>query len=296
MNLSKRTFLVAAVASSLLVGAFSAPAAAATTGSTVTVKPLSGSWQFGDGNPADTVTLVAPATNCPAGSQYYLNALTKEGDEANVISAGTALAAPVALGADLSIPVQTGAFNNGNTQFLVGGILPAGTSDAALSAADAAKPVGTVIATAPFSIVGACVDANFAVVSSYVTPIDISAATRAPKAADWPVDTFYDVLQWRWDGRADAAAGFFAFPTTVKVNKPLIALIQVTADGSTPTGTVQIKDGSTVVATATLFHGVAAAIVPGLNPAGNHRLTAVYSGDSHVRPGTSSPVTIRVLA
>ncbi|GAA3256646.1 Ig-like domain-containing protein [Dactylosporangium siamense] len=296
MNLSKRALLTAAVASSLLVSVLSAPASAATTASTVSVKPLAGSWQFGDGNPADTVTLAAPVASCPAGSSYYINALTAQGSEATAAESGALLTDTIELGADRAIPVQAGSFTGGNTQLLVSTILPAGTSDFELSPEDAARPVGTVIATGAFSIVGACLDANLAIISSYVTPVDISASTRAPKPASWPADTFYDNLQWRWDGRATSNTGFVAFPTTVKVNKPLVALVQVTASGTTPTGTVQIKDGSTVVATATLVAGVGVALVRGLNPAGNHILTAVYSGDANVRPGTSAPVTIRVVA
>ncbi|MER7276881.1 Ig-like domain-containing protein [Dactylosporangium sp. NPDC000244] len=288
---------MAAVSSSLLLGALGAPAQAATGGSTVTVKPLSGSFQFGAGNPADTVTLAVPATNCPAGSTYYVDALSKVGDEANIVVNGAPLAPVVTLGSDLAIPVQAGTFNDGGVQNIVKGILPANTSDVGLSPEDAAKPVGTTVATGAFSIVGACADADFNLLASWVTPIDVSAATRAAQPADWPADRFYDALQWRWDGRATSGSGFFAFPTTVKVNKPLVALVQVTStNGKIPTGTIQIKDGSTVVASARLVLGVAVAIVPGLSPAGDHQLVAVYSGDANVRPGTSSAVTIHVTA
>jgi hypothetical protein len=65
--------------------------------------------------------------------------------------------------------------------------------------------------------------------------------------------------------------------------------------GGTPTGAVQFKDGSTVVATGTLDgSGVAAVAVDSL-AVGGHTLTAVYQSDDDFAVSTSSPVSQTVL-
>jgi sugar lactone lactonase YvrE len=67
------------------------------------------------------------------------------------------------------------------------------------------------------------------------------------------------------------------------------------ATKATATGTVQIYDGTTLIATLTLQSNGCAYwyISPGLN-AGTHSLTAVYSGDKNNPSGTSDPVTVTV--
>ena len=64
---------------------------------------------------------------------------------------------------------------------------------------------------------------------------------------------------------------------------------------ATPTGTVQIYDGTTLLNTLTLDGGgcIYWYISPGLT-AGSHAMTAVYSGDSNNPAGTSAPVTVTV--
>jgi sugar lactone lactonase YvrE len=67
------------------------------------------------------------------------------------------------------------------------------------------------------------------------------------------------------------------------------------ATSATATGTVQIFDGTTLLATLSVQGGGCAYwyISPGLS-AGNHQLTAVYSGDRNNPSGTSVPVTVTV--
>ena len=64
---------------------------------------------------------------------------------------------------------------------------------------------------------------------------------------------------------------------------------------ATATGTVQIFDGTTLLATLSVQGGGCAYwyISPGLS-AGSHQLTAVYSGDRNNPSGTSLPVTVTV--
>jgi len=61
-----------------------------------------------------------------------------------------------------------------------------------------------------------------------------------------------------------------------------------------PSGTVQIRDNGSTVATLTLSKGAAYYYLKGLS-AGTHQLTAFYSGDAHNAAGTSAAVSLKVL-
>ncbi len=75
---------------------------------------------------------------------------------------------------------------------------------------------------------------------------------------------------------------------------PLAATVASTTRG-VPTGTVQFLDNATVVASATLSGGSAAAVY--LSPtAGTHTITASYLGDTNFLPNTSAAVTAVVNA
>jgi hypothetical protein len=63
----------------------------------------------------------------------------------------------------------------------------------------------------------------------------------------------------------------------------------VSSTGAQPTGQVQLKNGSTVLVSATLSNGSATLTTPKL-AAGTYSLTAVYGGDSTHNPSTSSAV------
>lgn len=60
-----------------------------------------------------------------------------------------------------------------------------------------------------------------------------------------------------------------------------------------PSGTVQIRDNGSTVATLTLSKGAAYYYLKGLS-AGTHQLTALYSGDAHNAAGTSAAVALNV--
>jgi Bacterial Ig-like domain (group 3) len=85
-------------------------------------------------------------------------------------------------------------------------------------------------------------------------------------------------------------------PTTVTY--PLGTNLQVTVakiNTHTPTGSVKIVENGTTLTTLTLGGGGSAFYyLKGLS-AGNHSLTAVYSGDKNNAAGTSAPVTLKVL-
>jgi len=63
-----------------------------------------------------------------------------------------------------------------------------------------------------------------------------------------------------------------------KKGEPLSIVVTVKAKG-TPTGTVVLSNGGTVVGTASVVSGKAAFVLPGLAP-GRYAFTAVYSGDA----------------
>jgi hypothetical protein len=88
---------------------------------------------------------------------------------------------------------------------------------------------------------------------------------------------------------AKLAATVAASDASVAYGKPVSVPVQVTADGSTPTGSVAVRDGATVLATATLSTGRTSVSVPAksLEP-GSHTLTVAYAGDGDVYAGTDS--------
>jgi hypothetical protein len=65
------------------------------------------------------------------------------------------------------------------------------------------------------------------------------------------------------------------------------------ASGGGPTGTVQLKSGTSALASATLRNGAATLSASGL-PAGAHSFIASYSGDTLHQPATSAPVSVTV--
>jgi hypothetical protein len=72
--------------------------------------------------------------------------------------------------------------------------------------------------------------------------------------------------------------------------------ISVTVPGQpTPTGKVVFNDGNTSIGSASLVSGVATITTSTLST-GGHIITAVYSGDSHYNPNTSSPIIQTVIS
>jgi hypothetical protein len=78
---------------------------------------------------------------------------------------------------------------------------------------------------------------------------------------------------------------------SVAYGKAVSVSVDVTADGTTPTGSVSVRDGETVLGTADLAAGHASVAVPArsLEP-GTHTLTVAYAGDDHVAAATDSIV------
>jgi predicted extracellular nuclease len=91
-----------------------------------------------------------------------------------------------------------------------------------------------------------------------------------------------------------AEATVTADPVSMVYGKAGTVTVTVSAGDRTPTGTVQLKDGATVLGEGTLADGVAHVAIPAtaLRP-GVHDLALAYLGDDQVAPGTGS-VTVTV--
>ena len=80
-----------------------------------------------------------------------------------------------------------------------------------------------------------------------------------------------------------------AKPGTVTAGGKTDVAVEVSADGDvTPTGAVEVRDGSKVVGTGTLTDGGATIKVGPLTTVGTRTLTVAYAGDDQVQPGTGS--------
>jgi hypothetical protein len=82
-------------------------------------------------------------------------------------------------------------------------------------------------------------------------------------------------------------------PSTVGQPVTFSASVTGTLTGGVPTGTVTFKDGSNTLGTATLSNGAGAFTTSNLAH-GNHKITAVYSGDSVFNPNQSG-VLIQIV-
>jgi hypothetical protein len=158
------------------------------------------------------------------------------------------------------------------------------------------KPTGTVKFTLDGTATGSPVTIAAGVASVNVTS---SVAGTHTLAATYSGDANYAAagpLSRTFTVKAAAAA---KIPATVKLSasaNPSISCKSVVfstlvagASGATPTGTVVLKDGDKVLATASLNKGSAALAASALS-IGTHIVTATYSGDSVHASSTSTAV------
>ena len=81
-------------------------------------------------------------------------------------------------------------------------------------------------------------------------------------------------------------------PKKVKSKKPFDVSVKVASTGGTPTGTVQIYDGTKLIGTGTLSGGVVVVtITKGLRKSGKHTLTVKYGGTTAF---AASETTVKV--
>ncbi len=82
--------------------------------------------------------------------------------------------------------------------------------------------------------------------------------------------------------------------SSVVLTNPLLFTATVASTATTPTGTVSFLDGTTPLGQGTLSNGVATLSVSSLT-AGNHTITALYSGDVNYRATVSAALTETVV-
>ena len=117
---------------------------------------------------------------------------------------------------------------------------------------------------------------------SVVLPADVAAGTAKLRlvGADSGTDIIVPIAI---DG---VAATVTADDTSVAVGQDVVVPVTVTSTEGTPTGTVEIREGSTVLGTGTLSSGVANVTVDSSGLAlGEHDLTAHYLGGGTHLPG-----------
>jgi hypothetical protein len=91
-----------------------------------------------------------------------------------------------------------------------------------------------------------------------------------------------------------AAVNLTSSGSTVVLTNPLVLTATVSSTATTPTGTVSFLDGTTPLGQGTLSNGVATLSTSSLT-AGNHTISAVYSGDANFSAATSGGLAEIVL-
>ncbi|KQW43007.1 hypothetical protein ASC77_22165 [Nocardioides sp. Root1257] len=176
----------------------------------------------------------------------------------------TAADASVAYGKPLSLPVQVG------------------------SSASGVVPTGTVTVSSGTSIVGiGTLAGGTATVSVPAGSLAVGGhALTVAYAGDNLVGPAGDEIQVTV---GKAAATVSADDDAVVYGKAAAVPVQVSADGATPTGTVTLRSGTTVVGTGTLSGGRATVAIAAksLDP-GRTTLTVEYAGDDTVDGGSAT--------
>ncbi len=96
--------------------------------------------------------------------------------------------------------------------------------------------------------------------------------------------------------QASTSTTLTAAPNPAQVGQPVTltaSVLPVGADPKSLVGTVQFKDGSTSLGSATLVNGIATLTTTAL-PAGSHSIVAFYIGNSNQLPSVSSALTVTV--
>ncbi len=251
-------------------------------------------------DPATTSCLLTAGSTLAAGQSCKVGVIFKPG------AAGTRTA---------NLVFNDNTVSNSDVVSLFGvGTLPAATVTIATPLAGASYKTGTAVpfkvtvtgsSTAPTGTVTFFVDG-----AAFGSPVAIASGAASVNLTGLTIKTH--TLGATYNGDANwAVTGPVTRTTTVTAIAKAAASVQLTSaasqasactsasfkavvkdmsnGGHTPTGTVQLKEGTKVLATATLANGSASLGVTSLSP-GTHTLIAVYSGDSLHAPASSSTV------
>ncbi|GAA3256664.1 Ig-like domain-containing protein [Dactylosporangium siamense] len=287
MKLSHR-LVAASVGAVVLTGVLATPAMAAPSTGALTITPATGQFNHGDGDPTGTLQITPPAGTCPAGAEFYQDMLTEQGSE--LTGEGAGLISDGAIFRDPADPVLTvgqheARFQSGSASELTRPILPAGTSDVELNAADAAKETGALIATGDYSVVGLCFNGDGVIVAQTdIATVTLTARKREPKPATWDPRLVYAVLLWDYsfdggggEGPAATSVSLTASPAgSAAVGAPVNLTATVTP--STAAGEIEFFDGATSLGTEAVTAGSASFATNTLT-VGTHSVRAVFTPD-----------------
>lgn len=96
-------------------------------------------------------------------------------------------------------------------------------------------------------------------------------------------------------GKTAPSAVTLTLPAQFVLGQTLPVTVTVAGSGATPTGTVSLLDGSSILATGPLVAGVVT-FAGTLTVAGSHSLTAAYSGDINYAAATSTASVVQAVA
>jgi hypothetical protein len=91
------------------------------------------------------------------------------------------------------------------------------------------------------------------------------------------------------------ATAALTVPATARFGTGVNATISVSGSAGTPTGTVQVREGATVLASGTLVNGAVTLKLPASLAVKAHSLTAAYAGNSTYLAATSAAKPVTVL-
>lgn len=186
----------------------------------------------------------------------------------------TPLPATASVGTNVAFTVSSldltsiGSPQNTTLALSIGGV-PLGSVAVAngTAAVDLLVPVGTPLGAQAITAVAS---PSGTTVTIPVTVVDNRTASTTTLVADRTAQTF-------------GSSRTVTFTATVTL-----------ADGTVPTGSVDLVAGGSVLATVPLVNGVAAYTLPSSTPAGSYAVTAVFAGSNAVKGSSSAALTVTV--
>jgi len=249
----------------------------------VTPSTATGTVQFKDGATIlGTVTVsgggAALATSALAAGSHSITAVYSGDGNYNGASGG--LTQTVKATTSTTLSANSTSIVLGQTVQLTAAVVP-GTATGTVQFLDGASTLGTVTLSGGAAALAV---SNLAVGSHNLTAVYSGDSNDVASSSSAVVVTV---------SKASSAT------TVTSSLNPAVAgqtvTFTATVAPSAATGTVQFKDGATVIGTATVSGG-AAALATSTLAAGGHSITAVYSGDGNYNGSTSSALTETITA
>ena len=252
-------------------------------------------------NAGQSVTFTAAVTPAAAtGTVQFLDGATVLGTVPLSNGAAAFTTSSLAAGGHAITASYSGDSNDSSASTSITQIVKA-VSATTLSATPVLSTFGqTVTIAAAVSPAGATGTVQFLDGSTVLGAAAVSNGTAAISVSTFAVGSHSLSAVYSGDG-GDTPSNSNAVAVTVNKAAPAVTLMSSTNPSvvgqpvtftaivapAAATGSVQFKDGTTVIGTASLSGGPATFSSSSLNK-GNHSITAVYSGDSNVNPGQSS--------